>query len=127
MIISQSSGEPIYKQISDQFRTDILEGRIQPGDMLPSIRSLAKELRISVITTMKAYEVLQNEGYIVSIQGKGFCVNAQDKEMLREQHIRMIENSLLEAIKSARIAGMSYKELKQTLDYLIKLDEEDSK
>lgn len=124
MKILQSSGVPIYQQISDQFKADILAGKIKQGEYLPSIRSLAKDLRISVITTMKAYEQLEAEGLVTAVQGKGFYVNAQDSEMLREQHLRKVEASLAEAIQAARIAGMSDEELKDTLAMLLQMPEE---
>ncbi|MBO4910354.1 MAG: GntR family transcriptional regulator [Lachnospiraceae bacterium] len=123
MIISQSSGVPIYQQIADSFRTDILEGRLKEGEYLPSIRGLAKELKISVITTMKAYELLEEEGMITAVQGKGYTVNAQDGEMLKEQHMRKVEDGLMQAIASARIAGLSEKELIDTLKLLLSLKE----
>ncbi len=120
--ISQTSGIPIYKQISDAFRTDILAGRYKQGEYLPSIRELAKDLRISVITTMKAYEQLEAEGLVTASQGKGFYVNAQDSEMLREQHLRKVEDSLTAAIDAAKIAGMSNAELIDTLKALMLMD-----
>ena len=123
MIISQTSGVPIYQQISDSFRTDILEGRYKEGEYLPSIRGLAKELRISVITTIKAYEQLETEGLITAVQGKGYMVNAQDGNMLKEQHLRKVEEGLMQAISSARIAGMSEKELLETFNILLSLKE----
>ena len=123
MIISQSSGVPIYQQIADSFRTDILEGRLKEGEYLPSIRGLAKELKISVITTMKAYELLEEEGMITAVQGKGYTENAQDGEMLKEQHMRKVEDGLMQAIASARIAGLSEKELIDTLKLLLSLKE----
>ena len=123
MIISQSSGVPIYQQIADSFRTDILEGRLKEGEYLPSIRGLAKELKISVITTMKAYELLEQEGMVTAVQGKGYTVNAQDGEMLKEQHMRKVEDGLMQAIASARIAGLSEKELIETLKLLLSLKE----
>ena len=123
MIISQTSGVPIYQQISDRFRTDILEGRYKEGEYLPSIRGLAKELRISVITTIKAYEQLESEGLITAVQGKGYMVNAQDGNMLKEQHMRKVEEGLMQAIQSARIAGLSQNELIETLKLLLTLKE----
>lgn len=123
MKILQNSGIPIYQQIADHFRTEILEGKIEQGAYLPSIRGLAKELKISVITTMKAYDQLAEEGLVTAMQGKGYCVNAQDAGMLIEQHMRNIEEALLCAIKSARIAGLSNEELMQTLQTLLLLDE----
>ena len=124
MKIIQSSNVPIYKQISEQLKADILSGKIKEGEYLPSIRGLAQELRISVITTMKAYEELAAEGLVTPVQGKGFYVNAQDSELLKEQHMRRIETSLTDAITAAKIAGMSDKELVQTLKMLIKISEE---
>ena len=122
MKISQSSGIPIYKQISDAFRTDILAGKYKQGEYLPSIRELAKDLRISVITTMKAYEQLEAEGLVTASQGKGFYVNAQDSEMLREQHLRKVEDSLIAAIDAAKIAGLSNAELLATMKALMSIE-----
>ncbi len=112
---------PIYKQIKDSFKEDILTGKIKQGEFLPSIRSLAKELKISVITTLKAYEELETEGLVTAVQGKGYYVNARDTEMLREQHMRKTEELLSQAIEAAEIAGLSDEELKNTLDTLLKL------
>ena len=125
MKILQNSDEPIYMQIANQFRTDILTGKFDQGEYLPSIRRLAKDLKISVITTMKAYEELAEEGLVTAVQGKGFYVNAQDSEMLREQYLRKVEDSLLEAISAAEIAGMSDAELMQTLQTLLTVREEE--
>ena len=124
MKIIQNSSVPIYKQISEQLKSDILAGNIKEGEYLPSIRGLAQDLRISVITTMKAYEELASEGLVTPVQGKGFLVNAQDSELLREQHMRRVEEALTEAIKAAKIAGLSNKELKDTLKMLIELSNE---
>ncbi len=124
MKILQNTGVPIYQQIADSFRTDILEGKFAQGQYLPSIRGLAKELKISVITTMKAYEQLAEEGLVTAVQGKGYYVNAQDTQMLKEQHLRKVENALLEAIQSARIAGLDEEELVDTLRTLIRLEDE---
>ncbi|HBZ03119.1 MAG TPA: GntR family transcriptional regulator [Lachnospiraceae bacterium] len=124
MKIIQSSSVPIYKQISEQLKTDILAGKIKEGEYLPSIRGLAQELRISVITTMKAYEELASEGLVTPVQGKGFYVNAQDSELLKEQHMRRIEAALNEAITAAKIAGVSDTELVDTLKMLIQISED---
>lgn len=123
MKILQNSGEPIYQQIANQFRADILAGKFAQGEYLPSIRGLAKDLKISVITTMKAYEQLAEEGLVTAVQGKGFYVNAQDSEMLKEQHLRKVEESLTAAIAAAKIAGMSNTELVDTLQMLLSMDE----
>lgn len=122
MQLKQNSGLPIYQQIADSFRTDILAGKYKQGEFLPSIRGLAKDLKISVITTMKAYEQLAQEGLVTAAQGKGFYVNAQDSEMIKEQHLRKVESSLNDAIESAKIAGLSMDELRETLDTLIDMD-----
>ena len=123
MKILQNSGEPIYQQIANQFRADILAGKFAQGEYLPSIRGLAKDLKISVITTMKAYEQLAEEWLVTAVQGKGFYVNAQDSEMLKEQHLRKVEESLTAAIAAAKIAGMSNTELVDTLQTLLSMDE----
>lgn len=124
MKLLQNSGIPIYQQISDRFKADILEGKMKQGEYLPSIRSLAKDLKISVITTMKAYEQLEAEGLVTAVQGKGFYVNAQDSEMLKEQHMRKVEACLTEAIAAAKIAGMKAAEVTDTLQALLKMEEE---
>ena len=122
MQLKQNSGVPVYQQIADSFRTDILAGKYKQGEFLPSIRGLAKDRKISVITTMKAYEQLAQEGLVTAAQGKGFYVNAQDSEMIKEQHLRKVESSLNDAIESAKIAGLSMDELRETLDTLIDMD-----
>ena len=118
MKILQNSGIPIYQQIAAQFKEDILSGKMKQGEYLPSIRGLAKDLRISVITTMKAYEELEKQGLITAVQGKGYYVNAQDSEMLKEQHMRKMEEHLTNAISAARIAGISNGELVEVLKML---------
>ena len=124
MKLLQNSGVPIYQQIAEQMKADILVGKLKEGEYLPSIRGLAKELKISVITTMKAYEQLEAEGLVTAAQGKGFYVNAQDSEMLREQHLRKVETALMEAIHAAQIAGMAPGELEITLRTSLKMEEE---
>ena len=121
MRILQNSNTPIYRQIAEQLKNEILAGKMAEGTFLPSIRELARDLKISVITTMKAYEELEREGLVTAVQGKGFFVNAQDSEMLREQHLRKVEDALSEAIRFAETAGMSEAELKETLETLILL------
>ncbi len=122
MVLLQNSGVPIYQQIAEQLKEDILAGRLKEGEYLPSIRGLAKDLKISVITTMKAYELLAEEGLVTAMQGKGFCVNAQDSEMLREQHLRRVEDALGEAITAAKIAGLTHQELIDTLQMLLAVE-----
>ena len=115
MRIMQNSGIPIYQQIAGQFQEDILSGKLKQGEYLPSIRGLAKDLRISVITTMKAYEELEKNGLVTAVQGKGYYVNAQDSEMLREQHIRKMEEYLINAISAAKIANVSNRDRKSVV------------
>ena len=124
MKIRQNSDKPIYQQIAEQFESDILVGKYQKGEYLPSIRGLAKDLKISVITTMKAYEQLASQGLVTAVQGKGFYVNAQDSQMLKEQHLRKVEDALTDAIQFAEIAGMSNAELENTLHTLLQMKEE---
>ena len=123
MKIYQNSNEPIYKQIAAQLRDQILAGKLKAGEALPSIRFLALDLKISVITTMKAYEELANEGLVTASQGKGYFVNAQDMRLLAEQHLRRVEENLTEAIRSAKIAGLSLDEVQETLSALWTLDD----
>jgi len=123
MIISQTSGVPIYQQIADSFRADILEGRLKEGEYLPSIRGLARDLKISVITTMKSYEMLEQEGLVTAVQGKGYVINAQDGNMLKEKNMRKVEEGLMQAIGSARVAGLSENELIDMLKMLLTLKE----
>jgi len=118
MKIYQNSNEPIYKQIASQLREQILTGKLKSGDPLPSIRMLAQDLKISVITTMKAYEELSAEGLVTASKGKGYYVNARDEKMIAEQHMRQLEEHLTNAIYSARIAGLDYNKVCETLKAL---------
>lgn len=122
MQLKQNSGVPIYQQIAESFKADILAGKYEQGEFLPSIRGLAKDLKISVITTMKAYEQLEQEGLVTAAQGKGFYVNAQDSEMIREQHLRKVEDALTDAIAAAKVAGLSEEELRGMLDALLNME-----
>ncbi|NLY68140.1 MAG: GntR family transcriptional regulator, partial [Tissierellia bacterium] len=94
IIISNSSNEPIYEQISKQIKAQILKGELKEGDLLPSIRGLARDLQISVITTKRAYEELEKEGFIETVQGKGSYVAGQNKELMREKKLNIIEEKL---------------------------------
>lgn len=123
MKIHQNSSTPMYKQIAAQFRKQILTGKLKAGDPLPSIRGLAQKLKISVITTRKAYEELSSESLVTALMGKGYYVNVQDKRILKEQHMRQLEKNLTNAIYSARIADVGIKEMKQMLEILWDIDE----
>ena len=114
--ISNASGEPIYLQIANQIKAMILDGKLVAGDMLPSMRNLAIELRISFMTTKRAYEELEAEGFIESYTGKGSFVKTQTLELFREAKIREIEGLLAEAGEKAKKIGISIDELHQMLD-----------
>lgn len=118
IIISNSSDDPIYLQIINQIKSQILSGDLKETDPLPSIRNLAKELEISVITTKRAYDELEKDGFIVTVAGKGSYVAPINMEILRENKIRMIENKLSEAISEAKLIGMSFEELKEIMKLL---------
>ena len=118
IIISNSSGEPIYEQIIKQIKSNIFSGQLSEGDSLPSIRSLAKELRISVITTKRAYEELENEGFIQTMPGKGSYVSGQNKELLKEKRLKIIEDKLSEAIEESKLLNLSPDDLKEMIDVL---------
>lgn len=122
MKILQNSDVPIYRQISAQFRENIMNGTIKEGEYLPSIRGLAKDLKISVITTMKAYEELAAEGLVSAVQGKGYLVNPQDREMIKEQHLRLVEQHLQNAIESAKVAGITTEEIIDMIKMLTSID-----
>lgn len=116
--ISNASNDPIYMQIKNQIKSAIISGSMAAGEQLPSIRYLAKELRVSVITTKRAYDELEAEGFINSVQGRGSYVSLQNEEFIREEQLRKVEASLLEAIKGAELAGLSMEDLKEILDTL---------
>ncbi|MCI5751402.1 MAG: GntR family transcriptional regulator [Oscillospiraceae bacterium] len=118
IIISNSSGEPIYEQISAQIKGMILNGALKEGDALPSMRVLAQQLRISVITTKRAYEELERDGFIESYTGKGSFVKAQNTELLREENLRRIEELLSQACKKAKSCGIGLDELKEILEII---------
>lgn len=122
MKILQNSDVPIYRQIASQFKDDIMNGRISEGEYLASIRGLARDLKISVITTMKAYELLTEEGMISPVQGKGYIVNPQDREMVKEQQLRLLEQHLQNAMEAAKLAGVSREELVKMLTVLYETD-----
>ena len=115
IIISTSSGQPIYEQICRQVKGAIAAGRLQPGDPLPSIRALARDLRISVITTKRAYEELERDGFIQTVAGKGSFVSTQTLELAKESGLREIEEHLQAALDLAKQAGMTLEELQQIL------------
>ena len=114
--ISNANGEPIYLQIANQIKTLILEGKLREGDMLPSMRNLAMELRISFMTTKRAYEELERDGFIESYTGKGSFVKTQNLELFREEQLKQIESLLIEAGDRARKCGITMEELHELLE-----------
>ena len=122
LIISNAGDTPIYQQITDQIKGQILTGKLQAGDALPSMRLLAKELRISVITTKRAYEELEREGFIATVPGKGCFVEAQNQELLREEQLRRVEEHLSRAVEEAQRGGIGLEELTEILNILYQGD-----
>jgi len=120
IIISNSSQDPIYVQIRKQLSQLILNGGLKGGDQLPSIRSLAKELQISVITTKRAYEELEKEGYIETVAGKGTYVSCKNNELLKEQRLRLLESKAEEIVKESKVLQLSLEELQQMIACLYK-------
>lgn len=119
IIISNSSDKPIYEQISSQIKNAILSGDLVTGSALPSIRALASDLQVSVITTKRAYSDLEALGFIETHQGKGSFVSGGNLELLREEQLRQIEELLQQAIDKADIAGVSVQELHDIIDTLV--------
>ena len=119
IIISNQSELPIYAQIREQLKEQILNGQIAEGSTLPSIRQLAKEVGVSVITTTRAYSDLEAEGFIATMQGKGSVVLPTDNDLLREQYLLRIEEGLSTAIETARAMGMSMEELTEVFKNLM--------
>ncbi|MEG0671412.1 GntR family transcriptional regulator [Clostridium sp.] len=120
ILINNSSGEPIYSQIEKQIKNDILMNKLYVDEPLPSIRALAKDLRISVITTKRAYDELERDGFIYTVPGKGSFVCAQDKELVRESIMRSVEEYLVKAIEEGAKVGLSLNEMGEMLEILYK-------
>ncbi len=118
ILISNSSDKPIYEQITSQIKNQIIVGNLQAGDPLPSLRLLAKELRISVISTKRAYEELERDGFIESVAGKGSFVARQNAALIREEQLRIAEAYLQQAVDTAKIAGIPLGELSEMLQTL---------
>lgn len=124
IVLSNSSDLPIYEQIKEQVKTQILSGELSENEMLPSLRQLAKDLKISVLTTTRAYNELEEEGFITSRQGKGFFVMPRGSDLLREQLIKDVETNLNNVILSAQRASMTDDELVQLLKLLLEVSDE---
>ncbi|OPZ92132.1 MAG: HTH-type transcriptional repressor YtrA [Firmicutes bacterium ADurb.Bin419] len=122
IVLSNSSEQPIYEQITLQIKDSIIKGTLKEAEILPSIRNLAKELKISVITTKRAYEELERDGFITIVPGKGTYVAAQNKDLLRESRIRIVEEKLLEAVNASKSSDLTFDELVEMLKLLYEED-----
>lgn len=118
IIISNSSNIPIYEQIKEQIKSKIIANDLKAGELLPSIRSLAKDLRISVITTKNAYEQLEKEGYIETVASKGTYVANKNIEIIREEQLQKVESLIDTAVSVAKISHITKKEIQSMLDIL---------
>ena len=118
IVISQTSGQPIYEQIARQIKGLILRGELCEGAALPSMRLLARDLRISVITTKRAYDELEKEGFLYAVPAKGFFVAPKNTELLREENLKKIEAHLTEAVRLSASCGLSREELREMLELL---------
>ena len=118
IIISNSSQDPIYKQIVTQIKNAIMKEELLAGEAVPSIRLLAKELQISVITTKRAYEELERDGFIETVPGKGSYVSGQNKDLIREKRLTSIEEKLTEVVTESKLLNLSLEQLQSMLDLL---------
>jgi len=123
VIISNSSPDPIYEQIWRQIKAQIISGDLSEGVALPSIRRLAHDLQISVITTKRAYDELEREGFINTVGGKGTFVAVQNLELMREKKMKIVEEKLVEAVAEAKLMGIGEDQLIHMLQLLLKEDE----
>lgn len=120
IIISNSNDKPIYEQINSQIKNMIIKGELKEGDSLPSMRLLAKELRISVITTKRAYEELERDGFIESVTGKGSFVAGKNTDFIKEEQLRIAEEYLQKAVDTAKACGIPLDELIEIITMLYK-------
>ncbi|MBQ3841530.1 MAG: GntR family transcriptional regulator [Ruminiclostridium sp.] len=125
IILKNASDEPIYQQIVSQVKSQIMDGTLSAGDALPSMRTLASQLRISVITTKRAYEDLERDGYIENFAGKGCFVKRQNTDFLREETARQVEEMLGKACDKARLCGLTLDEMKEMLEIMYEGNEND--
>jgi GntR family transcriptional regulator len=122
VLISNASNEPIYNQISNQIKAEIIKDELKEGELLPSIRGLAKDLQISVITTKRAYEELEKEGFIQTVPGKGSYVAVHNIEFKREKKLKIIEEKLSQIVDESKLLGFSYEEINEMLKILFEED-----
>ena len=125
IIISNNSDSPLYQQIKDQIKDAILKEELSEGDALPSIRTFANKLKVSVLTIRRVSDELEQEGFVKNVQGRGCFVLGSGSELMKEQLICKVENGLTEAIKAAKIANLSNEELHHLLDILLEANTDD--
>ena len=123
LIITTSSGKPIYEQLKEQIKDKIISGELEPGYALPSMRDLAKELKVSLITTKRAYQDLESEGFIVSSVGKGSFVSSTDIRLLQEYKLKEMEDSLRRAVRQAKVCKVGLDEIQEVLSMIYKEEE----
>lgn len=119
ILIDNKSGEPIYNQIFSQIRAQIISGELKEHELLPSIRGLAKDLRISFLTTKHAYDELEKEGFIYTVQGKGCYVAARNMTLIREDSLRKIESCMEEILHFAKVGNISKEEIREIIDFTL--------
>lgn len=124
IIISNTSETPIYQQLKDQIKDAVLSGELQAGDILPSIRKLANETRVSVLTTRRTYEELEREGFIKTVHGKGSFVASKSKDFLREEKLKQVEEKLTNAYEAGKIIGVTRQEMHDMMDILFSNEEQ---
>lgn len=124
LIVSTSSGKPIYEQLKEQIKDKIISGELEPGYALPSMRDLAKKLKISLITTKRAYQDLESEGFIITAVGKGSFVSSNDLRLLSEYKLKEMEENLRNAVKQARLCKVELEEMQDILSMIYQEESE---
>ncbi|MBQ1757006.1 MAG: GntR family transcriptional regulator [Erysipelotrichaceae bacterium] len=119
IIINNNSMIPIYEQVVSQIESNIINGELKEGDILPSVRALSSELKISALTVKKAYDYLETEGFVTTVHGKGTFVNAADRQLAYEARRKAVEDDLYKAIQQGYSAGLSKEEIKEIIDILM--------
>ena len=119
LIINHTSMEPIYEQIMAQVKAEVIEGRMTAGDALPSVRALSRELKISALTVKKAYDNLETEGLVVTVHGKGSFIANTNQELLLEERRKELEKELEEAVRKARLGGLTEKEIRESFEIIM--------
>lgn len=119
IIINNNSMIPIYEQVVSQIKSNIINGELNEGDILPSVRTLSSDLRISALTVKKAYDFLETEGFVTTVHGKGTFVNAADRQLAYEARRKAVEDDLYKAIQQGYSAGLSREEIREIIDILM--------